>query len=153
MPGNSRASQLTAYCGRPTNVLGDAFVSRAIDDNDDLFKRLDFLATEFTPGATWVTQARNENAKRPSQQATPLPAPAQAIKAPAAKKKPPSAAALMEWKKKLQAWADGKLDQWDTDEAFRKARQGTGLACREEYEKFLEGKVRENFKKQTGTDM
>jgi hypothetical protein len=58
LPLNKRATALTVACGAPTQVRGDAFVARVRDDNNDLFERHDFRASEATPTAPWVATAK-----------------------------------------------------------------------------------------------
>ena len=57
---NSRATALAHACGHTqSEVRGDAFMSRVIDDEvADIWKRIDITAAEFTPDAVWVSNAR-----------------------------------------------------------------------------------------------
>ena len=58
---NARASALAGCCGKALNVLGDAFLSRARDDSNDLFDRLDFKLTDMDSSAAWVLKAKARN--------------------------------------------------------------------------------------------
>ena len=59
---NRRASDLCRACGIPKQIAGDAFVARAIDDNNDLFERKHFLLREMDGDAPWVRKARTLHA-------------------------------------------------------------------------------------------
>jgi hypothetical protein len=61
---NERATQFSIAAGWRQGILGDAFVARARDDNDDLFERLDFTVAELSSDAPWMAGARRLNAKR-----------------------------------------------------------------------------------------
>jgi hypothetical protein len=61
---NRRASEFTAACGIPTEVRGDAYISRLCDDQEDKFERLDFLTNEMTADAPWLKDARRYNEER-----------------------------------------------------------------------------------------
>lgn len=61
---NRRASEFTAACGIPTEVRGDAYISRLCDDQEDKFERLDFLASEMSADAPWAKEARRYNEER-----------------------------------------------------------------------------------------
>lgn len=60
---NVRASQICGECGVPTDVLGDAFIARAWDDQDG-FERRDFTVAELDSNAAWVQEAKRLNANR-----------------------------------------------------------------------------------------
>ena len=60
---NERASQVCTLCGVPTDVLGDAFIARAWDDQDG-FERRDFTIAELASDAAWVSEAQRLNANR-----------------------------------------------------------------------------------------
>mmetsp|Transcript_11186 Transcript_11186/g.27289 ORF Transcript_11186/g.27289 Transcript_11186/m.27289 type:complete len:338 (-) Transcript_11186:390-1403(-) len=55
---NDRASGLAAECGAPTDIVGDAFLARIIDD-DDRFERHDFTLAEVSSSAPWVKRAHH----------------------------------------------------------------------------------------------
>ena len=57
LPVNRRASALSAEAGTPQQVMGDAFIARIFDDDDD-FKRLDFTLDECSSDATWMKKAK-----------------------------------------------------------------------------------------------
>lgn len=56
LPRNDRACGLAAECGAPTDIVGDAFLARIIDD-DDRFERHDFTLSEVSSSAPWVKRA------------------------------------------------------------------------------------------------
>jgi hypothetical protein len=53
---NDRACGLAAECGAPTDIVGDAFLARILDD-DDRFERHDFTLSEVSSSAPWVKRA------------------------------------------------------------------------------------------------
>lgn len=53
---NDRACGLAAECGAPTDIVGDAFIARILDD-DDRFERHDFTLSEVSSSAPWVKRA------------------------------------------------------------------------------------------------
>jgi hypothetical protein len=58
LPLNSRATALVSACGaNPTDVLGDAFVARAYDNEAEDMKRLDFSLRDMEPSAKWFREA------------------------------------------------------------------------------------------------
>lgn len=63
LPINKRASEITACCGNPVEVRGDAFVARIFDDEDE-FRRLDFDISEMSSSARWVIDARLYNERK-----------------------------------------------------------------------------------------
>eukprot|EP00040_Diaphanoeca_grandis_P003244 m.24352 g.24352 ORF g.24352 m.24352 type:complete len:271 (+) comp14570_c0_seq1:123-935(+) len=148
LPTNVRAFQLTQYCGRPTNVLGDAFISRMKDDGNDVFARLDFTMDEFSPGAAWIKMAAEINAKKAADEADSVAKDKAKAKVVVKKKPPTTAATIATWRKQMDKWAEDKLKEWDTDEAFRKQRQEKH-ATREEYQIWLQQKSDDKIKKQT----
>jgi len=150
-PENTRASVLCTFSGKPTRVLGDAFIARATDDGNDLFERLDFFAKDFAPSAPWIQEAKAFYAGKANQPAATKEDLLKPKKAAAAKKaaRPIDSAKAKAWFQKLKAWADGKLTQWDDDEAFRADRQKK-FASRDLYKKDLYDKLGKNFEKQTG---
>ena len=83
---NARASKFCMACGLPTDVVGDAFVARAWDDQDG-FERRDFTISEISSDAPWVLDAYKLNQERrdPTQAAQQLSAMSQA----SAKQAPP----------------------------------------------------------------
>ena len=48
---------MSAEAGSPQQVLGDAFIARIFDD-DDQFKRLDFTLDECSSDAAWIKKAK-----------------------------------------------------------------------------------------------
>lgn len=67
LPTNVRASQLAEACGYRLAVTGDCFVARVFDDEND-FRRIDFLESELDSGAAWVAEARAYHASHPAAQ-------------------------------------------------------------------------------------
>ena len=63
LPTNVRASRMSAEAGSPQQVLGDAFIARIFDD-DDQFKRLDFTLDECSSDAPWIMKAKTLAAER-----------------------------------------------------------------------------------------
>jgi len=53
---NDRACGLASECGAPTDIVGDAFIARILDD-DDRFERHDFLLSEVDSTSAWVKRA------------------------------------------------------------------------------------------------
>eukprot|EP00937_MAST-01D_sp_MAST-1D-sp2_P001924 g1924.t1 len=60
---NARASQIARACHCPTQVLGDAFIGRFFDNEDD-FARRDFRVDELRDDAPWMQEARQQAARR-----------------------------------------------------------------------------------------
>ena len=60
---NDRACGLANECGAPTDIVGDAFIARILDD-DDRFERHDFTLAEVSSGAPWVKRAFELNIKK-----------------------------------------------------------------------------------------
>ena len=58
LPVNERASLLAAAAGSPQRVMGDAFIARIFDDDND-FKRLDFTIDECSSDAAWMKRAKS----------------------------------------------------------------------------------------------
>ena len=65
--GSGSASQLAEACGYRLAVTGDCFVARVFDDEND-FRRIDFLESELDSGAAWVAEARAYHASHPAAQ-------------------------------------------------------------------------------------
>jgi hypothetical protein len=63
LPRNDRACGLANECGAPTDIVGDAFIARILDD-DDRFERHDFTLAEVSSGAPWVKRAFELNIKK-----------------------------------------------------------------------------------------
>jgi len=57
LPVNERASMMSAEAGFAQTVMGDAFVARIFDDDND-FKRLDFTLDECSSDAPWMSRAK-----------------------------------------------------------------------------------------------
>ena len=57
LPVNMRASEFTHVIGKPTQVYGDAFFGRVLDDGRDRFERQDFSLKDFSSSAQWVKTA------------------------------------------------------------------------------------------------
>jgi hypothetical protein len=148
LPLNVRCCQLTELCGRPTNVFGDAFLARSIDDGNERFERLDFVQAEFSPKADWIVLAQKKANKLQKDELKTDPAkgvPKQTM----APRKPPSDAQIATWKKQMDGWVDGKLKQYDEDEAFRTQRLKT-FPSRREYEASLRNKAAEKIAAKVG---
>jgi len=134
---NERATAIMSLCGRPLQVVGDAFFSACRDDQKDLYERLDLPISEFSPDAKWVKQARNQalakaaKAKKDQEAMEP-------------KKVEPQVADA--YRQKLQAWMDEKLRSFDEDSAVRTSRVEKH-GSRVGYEEFLREKIEEKFKK------
>jgi hypothetical protein len=62
LPLNERASSVTVMCGRPARVMGDCFLARCQDDNNDLFKRVDIAMGDVREDAPWVVVAKKQGA-------------------------------------------------------------------------------------------
>lgn len=63
VPLNRRATELCASCGVKKAIYGDAFIARAVDDNNDLYERKDFLVKDLSSDASWMKKARTINAR------------------------------------------------------------------------------------------
>ncbi len=70
---NKRASLICTACGKPTNVMGDAFIARIADDDSDYFERRDFTLADIsglsaadpnTPTPKWIIQSRAQSAAK-----------------------------------------------------------------------------------------
>ena len=119
---NVRATKLCVASGRPVRILGDVFVARAQDDNNDLYNRLDLTVGEFAPQAPWVVAALQANAGgkmvgaiAEGDMSSPGGGEGKAAAA-AAPPAPPSAARLAAYTEELGAWVVGKLAGFDGDE-------------------------------------
>ena len=122
---NVRASQLCFACGKPMRMMGDVFVARAQDDNNDLYHRQSMTLADFSPSAEWVQQAAKAAA------ATTQPPPSAA----------PTAERLTAYAAELEGWVASKLAEFDRDASVRKAK-AKKHGDREGYEAFLRGKVK-----------
>ena len=60
---NARASEIATCCGLRIDVLGDAFLSRVMDNGDD-FERLDLSLSEISSDAAWIKEAKAQNVER-----------------------------------------------------------------------------------------
>jgi len=65
LPTNRRASEVCTQCGMSVEVLGDAFVARAWDDQEG-YERQDFGASDLSSDKEWVKKARHCNENRGS---------------------------------------------------------------------------------------
>ncbi|KAJ1637733.1 hypothetical protein T492DRAFT_950527 [Pavlovales sp. CCMP2436] len=61
---NRRASAITSACGLPTEVRGDAYISRLCDDQEDRFERQDLLLSQLSADVAWVQVAKRYNEER-----------------------------------------------------------------------------------------
>lgn len=146
LPLNVRCCQLTELCGRPTNVFGDAFLARSVDDGNERFERLDFVQTEFSPSAEWIVLAKKKKVQIDELNTDPGKGIPKQTMAP---RKPPSEAQIATWKKQMDDWVDGKLKQYDEEEEFRTQRLKT-FPTRREYEASLRNKAAEKIAKKVG---
>jgi len=64
LPVNRRATEISSECGIPTEVRGDAYISRLCDDQEDKFERQDLTLREMSADAPWVRDARRYNEER-----------------------------------------------------------------------------------------
>ena len=128
---NQRASHIMNLCGRPMEVLGDAFFSASIDDQRDLFKRLDLTLSDFSPEAKWVKMAMGQAIAK-AQSAV-------------AKKVGVTPAMAASYRKKLDEWVKGKLKGFDEDESVRKVKLEK-YGSREGDQKFLAKKADAKYK-------
>lgn len=151
LPINRRASEITAVCGKPTQVHGDAFFGRVLDDGRDLFERQDFTLKDLQGDAPWVLQAKAFNTSQQANVSTNAAELKTMLETGGVKKQkaPVTPAAKAAYKRKLEAWAVGKLKQYDTDESFRKQRDAKHQD-RAGYEKFLLEQQREKMIAETG---
>ena len=60
---NDRACGLATECGAPSDIVGDAFIARILDD-DDRFERKDFTLAEVSSSAPWVKRAFELNVQK-----------------------------------------------------------------------------------------
>jgi tetratricopeptide (TPR) repeat protein len=67
LPTNRRASEVCTQCGLSVQVLGDAFVARAWDDQEG-FERKDFRPSDLSSDEAWVKAARQCNENRGSME-------------------------------------------------------------------------------------
>ena len=65
LQSNRRASGVCTQCGLSVEVLGDAFIARAWDDQEG-YERQDFHAADLASDAKWVLEARKLNDGRGS---------------------------------------------------------------------------------------
>lgn len=70
---NRRASEISSECGIPTDVRGDAYISRLCDDQEDIFERKDLTMREMSADAPWVKEARKYNEERASRGPSKIP--------------------------------------------------------------------------------
>jgi len=143
---NRRASEITALCGKPTQVHGDAFFGRVLDDGRDLFERQDFTLRDLQGDAPWVIQARGFNSSQQENASSNASELKTMLETGGLRKQkgPVTAAAKATYKKKLEAWAAGKLKQYDSDETFRKQRDAK-YQDRAGFEQFLRAQQKEKM--------
>jgi len=67
LPVNVRASSICQEVGRPTRVLGDAFIGRYFD-NENKFQRMDFTLADLNTDAPWWKTAKKANLFAASRQ-------------------------------------------------------------------------------------
>ena len=60
---NDRACGLATECGAPSDIVGDAFIARILDD-DDRFERKDFTLAEVSSSTPWVKRAFELNVQK-----------------------------------------------------------------------------------------
>merc|ERR1711924_87827 len=114
-------------CGNSIQMLGDCFLARTQDDNDDLYERLDITIEECTPEADWVRLAREARLRNATG----------GYKGPVVT----SAKQLSKFEDELEKWLEKKLKEWDTDEAARKKHE-KNHGSRESFEASLREKVK-----------
>ena len=68
---NVRATQFCMSAGWQQGILGDAFVARARDDNNDLFERMNFTMADLDSSAPWFQGALKLNSRRTQPSADP----------------------------------------------------------------------------------
>lgn len=154
LPVNRRATEITAVCGKPTTVYGDAFFGRVQDDGRDLFERRDFTMADLRGDSPWIKTANafniNVAQQGPSEASQELKTMMQNGQTPAAPKKVVSKQTAQKYGAKLQLWTDAKLKQYDDDEAFRAARDKK-YTDRAGYVAFLDAKTKKQLLAETGT--
>ena len=69
LPRNMRATEIAHCCGRPTDVKGDAFLARVMDDGEN-FDRMDFKISEVSSSAKWVQEAEKQAAAQREREST-----------------------------------------------------------------------------------
>eukprot|EP00808_Paulinella_micropora_P014819 g57609.t1 len=65
LPMNPRATGIAIEAGKKIQIMGDAWLARVWDNEDD-FKRLDFTLADCQKSAAWFQKARTINASLPS---------------------------------------------------------------------------------------
>jgi hypothetical protein len=63
LPRNPRATEIARLAGVETDIHGDAFIGRTVDDGD-CFERHSFSLAECSSSAKWFEEARASNARR-----------------------------------------------------------------------------------------
>ncbi|CAG9466316.1 unnamed protein product [Pedinophyceae sp. YPF-701] len=65
LPPNPRASQIAQTCGNLSEVRGDAFIARVVDDEaGDVFRREDFCMSDLSSDSPWMKLARQQWARK-----------------------------------------------------------------------------------------
>lgn len=144
LPVNLRASQILQACAKPTQVFGDAFFARQQDDGRDLFNRMDLTLKDIASDAEWIKKAIVFNTHEQKAHKEGL-ARLQQQNASKQKKAPPSEATMTKWRTQLETWLDGKMKQFDADEAFR-AKRIQSHKSREAFEASLRTKIESQLK-------
>lgn len=67
LPHNKRATEMARWAGLETDIRGDAFMGRVIDDGER-FERRDFSKSECNSDAEWFQAARDSAARRRNNQ-------------------------------------------------------------------------------------
>merc|ERR1712007_29059 len=99
---------LSLACGKSMQMMGDVFLARAQDDNNDLYNRRDILLAEFAPTADWVKLAREDNEKRLAKSTPEVVV---------------SAKQLSKFEVELEDWLKSKLKEWDENATARKKHE------------------------------
>merc|ERR1740121_1583797 len=89
-------------------MIGDVFLARAQDDNNDLYHRLNISLAEFSPSADWVQLARADNEQRLTKSTPEVVV---------------SAEKLSKFEAELEDWLKKKLKEWDEDATARKKHE------------------------------
>jgi hypothetical protein len=66
LPLNQRATQIAQQCHRMVNVMGDAFIGKIFDNEDD-FTRMDFSLADLNGDAAWMKMAGMQGKKSGGQ--------------------------------------------------------------------------------------
>jgi len=161
LPVNQRASEILGICGKPMQVLGDAFFARQQDDGRELYKRMDFTIADLDSGAEWIKSAQAyhkkaasnlEESKKFVESMTKGNKTEENRKDMQTKKdvkKIVSADSASQYKISLEQWVKKKLQRYDTEPDFQSSRDKK-YGSKKNFERYLMQKAQQKLRTETG---